>query len=607
MIILVTDKVTVLPVKETLVLHWNFQKPEDNLISIPEYLDQNSNIIKDLFLDYIHELGHKKIDNNSLISKLKISKKFSFWWLNLISEKSPFKSKNILNALKILCIIKIINEKKPKKINIDISNKYVKRDLIKNFKQSSFKYTNIVYDLTFIDFNFFLYLIKAFRYYILYFSQRIRFSLIKKKAFYRGDKIINIFTYFTHFDSKSLKKNTFKQNPWGLLPDLLLSNGYKINWVHLFLSTKEVPNSKKAISLLDIFNNEKNNSHQVLDSYIDLKIILRTLVLYFKVILKSFNSKKHFNVTMDNSKKLSLYNTLKSDYYQSIYGSYGIQNAIKFLLFEKLFERHLFTDKILYLYENQNWENLLIYFNNKINKIKKTIAYQHATVPFWHLYYFTSLKTLNDRTSLAMPLPDFIALNSKNNLDSFIEQGYDPIKLVEVEALRYIKEENLNFKIKKKSDKVISILIVGEYSKTSMNSFSSVLKNVFECLDHNNYEIFYKPHPAFNFDLNINININLINENLNDILSNFDLMICTNSTSACVDALINNTKVIIYRDHNFLNLSPLLNNSSKNLFFSNENELEILLNNYKNEKYIVKNPFNIDNKLTKWKKLLNIN
>ena len=45
-----------------------------------------------------------------------------------------------------------------------------------------------------------------------------------------------------------------------------------------------------------------------------------------------------------------------------------------------------------------------------------------------------------------MPLPDFIALNSKNNLDSFMEQGYDPIKLVEVEALRYIKEENLKIR-----------------------------------------------------------------------------------------------------------------------------------------------------------------
>ena len=601
--ILITDRISNSFIKDTLVLHWNFEKNSNNSISLPVYLDQNSKIIRNLFLDYVHEVGHKKVDNNSLINKLKISTNFSFWWLNLISEKSPFKSKNILNALKILCVIKIIKEKNPNKINIKLTNKYVKKDLIENFKQNSFEYSSS--NNSYIDFNIFFYLIKAFRYYILYFYKRIRFSFFKNKSFYKGENVINIFTYFTHFDSKSLDNNTFKQNPWGLLPDLLISNGYKINWMHLFLSTKEVPNSKKAISLLNVFNNKKNNTHQILDSYIDFKIILRTLVVYFKIILKSFKSKNHFHVTIDDCYKFSLYNTLKSDYYESIYGSYGVQNAIKFLLFEKIFEKHLFSNKILYLYENQNWENLLIYFNNKFNKTKRTIAYQHATVPFWHLYYFTSSKTLNDRTSLAMPLPDFIALNSRNNLDTFKEQGYDPTKLVEVEALRYIKEENGNIKIAKKRDKIISILIVGEYSTTSMISFSSILKNVFERLDHNNYEIYYKPHPAFNFDLNININ--LINDNLNDILSNFDLMICANSTSACVDALINNIKVIIYRDHNSLNLSPLLNNSSKNLFFSNENELEILLNNYKNEKYIVKNPFNIDNKLTKWKNLLNIN
>jgi len=110
--VLITDKIAQRHTENTVVLEWHNRYDKSNNISINNYLDDNSIKVRDLYLEYIHKIGHDEIRNNSLVKKLHYKDNFSFWWLNLVSEKSPFKSKRIFEALRVISVFEIIKDLK---------------------------------------------------------------------------------------------------------------------------------------------------------------------------------------------------------------------------------------------------------------------------------------------------------------------------------------------------------------------------------------------------------------------------------------------------------------------------------------------------------------
>ena len=76
-----------------------------------------------------------------------------------------------------------------------------------------------------------------------------------------------------------------------------------------------------------------------------------------------------------------------------------------------------------------------------------------------------------------------------------------------------------------------------------------------------NLEIIYKPHPAssLNIDEFSSLAMEIREEPLSNLLPLADLAFCSSSTSACLDVFSYGIKLIIYRDPNILNLSPLRN------------------------------------------------
>ena len=606
--VLITDKIAQRHTENTVVLEWHNRYDKSNNISINNYLDDNSIKVRDLYLEYIHKIGHDEIRNNSLVKKLHYKDNFSFWWLNLVSEKSPFKSKRIFEALRVISVFEIIKDLKPEFVHLDINDHSIRKCFENNFKLNNTKYSSKSDKINFITNKnyFFFYIIKAFLHLIKYAIARLPFSRLKRLPFSSKGNEINVFSYFSHFDSINKEEKNFSQSYWGPLLNHLISAGYKVNWIHFFLSTKEVPSHKKAIFLINYFNKERSNTHQMFESYLSISVILNAILVYFKVIVKSLHSSQYFNVTYPDGDMLSLKDVLEEDFYQSIYGSYGIQNALKYLLFEKMFKKNKFSNTVFYLYENQNWEHLLLFFYKKNYKKGKLIAYQHATVPFWHLYYYNHFNTIKRVFDLAMLKPDIIATNSSVYRDIFLKQGYKSDIVREVEALRFVNRKSTRKEISNKNRIVKRILLLGEYSLHGMINFKRTIEKTFMDLEVKDYDITYKPHPAFEFNFESELEIKETNQNLNDILFTFDLVICTNSTSASIDAILNGVKVFIFLDPNVLNLSPVLNMVKQNIFFHDSHELKLLILGGLDtmETNVTDKFFNLGTDLHLWKNIL---
>ena len=118
------------------------------------------------------------------------------------------------------------------------------------------------------------------------------------------------------------------------------------------------------------------------------------------------------------------------------------------------------------------------------------------------------------------------------------------------------------------------------------------------------YKLYFKPHPE-NYSWKLNKKIEVI-ENKTDI--SFSVAICPNTSIVSIELIDSEIKTLIYKDNDFIDLSPLKNQgeSLKRLYFNNSNSLELLLTNNDNNLNIKKlNYFLKSENKSNWENLLN--
>ena len=335
-----------------------------------------------------------------------------------------------------------------------------------------------------------------------------------------------------------------------------------MKWVHIPIISKEIPNTRIALSFLKIFNQCDNYSHIILDSKLNIfnyfQILYEHFKLYFKV-KKIYNLNNYF---MDHQNNINFYDYFIDDFNFSLIGPIGLQNIIWYKAFDNLLSKINKQKFGLYLFENQGWEMAYNFLWHKY-KHGNLIGYQHATVPFWHLYYYNDKRFYKKNNIYNIPQPDTIAVNSNHALEAFKHQGIELSSLCKVEALRYLKyytNDTTNY-INDKKYFITKALILGDMSLQGMTSFFNFFKSEINNINNLNIEFDYKPHPGLfinpeNFGIS---NITTIDSNINDVAYKYSFMISTNSTSASLDAILCKKNVFLYIIPNELNLSPVKN------------------------------------------------
>lgn len=189
------------------------------------------------------------------------------------------------------------------------------------------------------------------------------------------------------------------------------------------------------------------------------------------------------------------------------------------------------------------------------------IGVQHATVPFWHLYYFDDPRSWSAAQRCPMPLPDRLMVNGALPYRTFASAGFPADRLVKVEALRYLNLAGVAVRPGENDDSGLPkmrILILGDMIAAAMQDFLRLVELAVPSLPVI-YEFAFKPHPGLAVRLADypGLHAEETTEALDRILGQFDLALSANSTSAAVDAYAVGLPVIIMLDGAALNLSPL--------------------------------------------------
>ena len=570
--------------KKKNIFFWNCEKKSTN--SVDFILDKNKIQIKKKYLSIIEEIDSKNKKKNSYF----FFKKISLDELSLVSEKNPFKSKDIYDCLKLLALEGFIKEKKIKKIiykgNLDkikASLNDLSYDLNIEYKTSIKK----------IEFNTkFVSIIRG-----IYFFYKFIFKNNKKINIKKNFSKITFFSYFLHF--KKSNSNSYNSYLWDGLDESLKIMKINSNWMHFYVPSSQISNIKKAKEKLVRINENNSEKHLLLNNQISNFKLLIILFKYLTLVLKNLLFIKDKELLKNSISKTNFYYFLRQDINKSYYGEVLIYNLHMIATLDYVLSIMPKQKIGFYLLEGQSWEKCLNILWKKYNH-KKLIGYLHSTIRFWDLRYFKCKKEFDNNKN-----PDLFLFNGKYLRNIGIKNFYPKNKSKEVEALRYL--HLIKKKIKKINKR--NILLIGDMNDYENNYMLKQIAKVKYLFPKKNF--YYKSHPSNTKKMINNLKVKYkfikILEPLTEInLENYFKIICTNSTSAILDCIIKKIDFCSIKSYSTLDLFPIDNKKiDERRVYSTEDLIKFIKN--KKNKFIEQNYLNLNSNLENWKKIINCN
>lgn len=610
--ILVWDLDTIPNIKDRYILSWSGSIETENILSVSKFVESNALNLRAKYLSWIFDLSNVEFDGKTLLNNLLIRDDFSFWWMTLLSEKCNYdKSIQIDDVIKFFGFLEWIKDKDISCVEIASSNSALIKCICQfcTLKKIQVKNRNKRFYLfqTIKSFKFFTF-IYTLLWTFFYFLKNYKLFKEDKSIWKDNSPDITFISYLFNIDSEALKKNIYKSQYWGTLPEQL-GKTRKTNWLHIFVHGGIFRDFKEAevkLKKLNHLNNEEQ-CHILLESFLSFKVMISSYFDWFKVISKYRLIKN--SIIKNTFQEINLFPFFEKDCTLSVYGINGFDNLMKLNLLESVFLNYSNKSIGVYLHENQGWESALNYTWN-INSDNNLIAVPHSTIRFWDLRYYYDVRLLRDIENRSMPIPKILACNGEIAINKLLESGFNPNNLVKVESLRYMKlvnELNNISKQKKEKQTNYNLLVLGDYQKNKTYFQLNLLEKSFVFVQKK-YNIIFKPHPATNIELTKfpGLNIQNSSEQIEVLLDWADVTFSSESTSASVDAYIRGKQVLIASNPKKLNLSPL--KDFKNvLFINNPKDLASSLNSFTIDKMITNDKdelFYTDHNLSKWKSLL---
>jgi surface carbohydrate biosynthesis protein (TIGR04326 family) len=608
------------------VLLWSGHSLKKGIFSIPRYLEENSDRLRSKYLSFVYDLGLTHIGNKTIIKHLDIGNGFSYWWMNQISEKSPFKSPGIYQCLRLLALEEVLIKKKPHEIKLISSNKSLFeaiQRLCHNMSieckwqkcRTKVKLTTI--QQIYYKLPYTIQGITSFRH--IFF--KLPLKKIKKPTWFFGDKSIFFCSYFFNLDAKLCSEGIFYSKQWEELPKIIHKNRMQSNWIHHFIKSPAIPDINIGLKWANKFNIDSINqgSHSFVETYLTWRVFLNTIRSWAMLNLLAIRLRKvHSAFTVKNS-SVWLWPLLRNDWKTSLNGPIALNNCLWVELFDSVFKDIPHQKIGLYLWENQGWEAAMVHAWRRHNH-GEIIGVPHTTICYWHLNNFEDKRLLSFNKCFK-PLPSFIAVNGEMARNEFLKLGYPNNYLVKVEALRFQyllngrkTRENDSLDIKHQSntnhkEKNRRLLILGDFTILQTHKMLEMIEKALEGVD-TIFDITLKPHPicpSVKIHEYPSLEFKITHKPLDLILNDFDMVFSSNSTSASIEALLCGLKVSIFLDGNEFNFSPLRNDSNV-MFVNSADELNIFLCD---DLYVKKIPsidkyFWLNNNYSKWKRFLGL-
>ena len=226
------------------VLLWQSYDSREVFFSVPNYIEKHAERLRAKYLKFIHDLGESIINGKRVVEHLEVDDYFSIWWMNLLAEKSPFKSQSIYDCLRLLALEEILKEKALPEVKLFSANNNLGLALQKLCKNLQIKFLwetlsqkeNIRWSVKKI-FHALPHELQAIIFLVRHVTLRWPLQKLDIPQWHTGSSVF-FCSYFFHLDSEYCNQGQFYSRQWESLPKLICDSGGFSNWLQTIRTTK---------------------------------------------------------------------------------------------------------------------------------------------------------------------------------------------------------------------------------------------------------------------------------------------------------------------------------------------------------------------------------
>ena len=490
-----------------------------------------------------------------LIDELSSHNDSWMWWASRSAYKSPLSECNYESIYFYLIAEYIIRECTKKSVIVILKDPFIVNDLKRNFRM----HENVIFEDARIEMGTYLFTYNT--------------NMIFKNIIF----LMKIFTEVVLSLSLKIKYKNYIQNLDSLLKS---ANTLLITWIHgerfdksnnysdkyLFRISETIhSNTGSSLLLSHPFIGRKLcslaiKSNDIVPStlYAKLTDVLKVAILLLKYRYRYKSVSSYYRYS-----SILKYSHVRNGYSMSaIYFSILTENIIKN-------NRHI--KSIVYPFENQPYEKAIIYRLKNYNI--RTIAIQHASIPFNYFNYFYSPFALD-----LVPQPTIIGLSSNHYMKVIRKSNYTS-HLVNIGSVRdgLYNDPSQLISGKPKTHTNYTILILLSYSVIHNYDLISYLLEPYNA----HYHYVVKPHPDHDVHQikqhfgSIPGYIKFVDGNISELYSKYEYAL-HNGTTAIIGAISHGLKVGKYLSKS-LDIDPLLNSGLKQNIVNQGNKIDLRL------------------------------
>ncbi len=590
------------------IILWNHyigSNASAGLISLPDAIEQRSDSIRSQILAFVHETGNKTHPGKTIIEALKIRDSFSWWWMTLFALRRWHDDSNLYNIARIFALRDLLIDNQITNLKItDMSDDVataieslcdsLQIDFQNNGLGSSLLDRPRVRDRLPLMVQAMAVLVRT-----------VFTSSAKNTKDVETANGLCFFDYLSGLDLEQYQDGIHSSRHWGTVTEIAASLKSANSWFHIFTPSNATPTPRVAIKKLQNPNFPARDSHFLLSSYMNLRVLRSSLLVYLKIYLASIKLGAKSTLFIDKQTGIDFTNLMRDEWMDSLRGRTAMHHAILFCSIENQIRRLPPQRAAIYLMENQPWEIALIYAWKKF-QTSKIIGVPHAAAKFWELRYLADPRSRSGIEIHKFPEPDLIGVNSSFMRDLLEDNQFPKDRIIDLEASRFghladsqTETRGPNYQNRK------SILVFGDFDlDLTMSLLKSTAKSLSEL--HTQTINIFRPHPMclitpkilseHEFDTN--------DGSISEQLEVADLVIAPSSTSAAVEAFCLGIPVVISLGEGTFNFSPLRNMDGV-FFAAGEKGLRLAIASASTAGRTNPRPyFNIDPTFARWRSLL---
>ena len=612
--VLIWDSETEIPKTEKMTVLWKQYVDVDslqNVVSLPEYIEKNSERLRNQFLEFVYEIGHSKINDTTIQEHLQIRETFSYWWMTLFASTRWHQSSQITEAIKLLALEELLKDQSWSDLELVSGNQNL-TDILTEFcagQKKSFqlgsqpqphkrqvKYATEVVSLS----------VKA---HLVLARQIVRLWKVIPSRKERNSSQVMIFDHLIRFDTNKAAHGEFASEYWNLLEPMFSKNNVKVSWTHQFVKSEEFPNQRIAQALLTKLNKGSRNKHYLFETKPSIKSVLRAAMDYRRLCISGFRIRKISSGFIPKSSSLNLWPLFQKEWNDSLFGTTAIRHCLLLSTIEQEIASQSFCPLGIYIMEYQPWEIALIQAWNAAGH-GKLIGVASAPIRFWDLRYFSDARSitpagLETKTDIQFrPVPQFFAVNSPISRELIETAGEPTTRVIDVEALMY---QYLGVHQKDDLNASSGILVLGDFFPEMTDRILAMVQSWIES-NESQQSIFFKPHPAnlqpVSNELMTGLSLTALP--LSELFKMCSTVIAPSSSTGSLEAMSSGKHTISILDPTLLNSKPL-SSMPDELFVRNSYELQQAIRmETDTNKSVVQQIFHLDPTLPNWKSLLGL-